>query len=626
MSEFKPMVKMYTDEPSVSLKLKKGGKVKAKHHKEHEEHGHKAMHHHAMGGMHHAFESEHGKAPKKPSMMERMKAMNPNQYKKGGKVAHKVMGGGMPMANPAMGGMAPMGPKAISAMDPMQRNARKMMVRKALTGMKKGGSADHKMIEKLEKELHHHESLPMSKAHHKASGGAIDRDETRTTIEKGAKKFAKTMVVDGEHKDRAHGTGMIKEGRPGGYAHGGKVHRISGHPEGTHEHHKAMAKHHKKMCDETGSAHHARKCEEHKHMAKMCKGGSYAKGGTTGERTPADTHESYNKGKIMFGGTIEDNEHDYENTQMHSAKRDKAHGTGGVSMSNAGGFKHGGKAHHKMHHKATGGAIPAASQKNMKEGHFKHDTVEGGDWENRAADTATAGVKNTRTGEVKESNAGGYRHGGHASKKHYATGGNVVDDGKAVKMPKHFVSRPVANSLQSGTFKTGGNVKKLAKGGRAEKEEKPNLRLISTHTGPKGHVAKVYKDKDWGEHRVRFYSPEGKHYPESDYHTDDKEDAHDTAKFALNRYKHGGKAKHFAQGDSVIDDAGTRATNKAYENFQRIQKEENEADANMIPNAIKSGMKAVKGMFGSKSPESVTKTEKSITVTPAKKRGGSMKR
>ena len=54
MSEFKSMVKMYTDEPSVSLKLKKGGKVKAKHHKEHEEHGHKNMQHHAMGGLHSA--------------------------------------------------------------------------------------------------------------------------------------------------------------------------------------------------------------------------------------------------------------------------------------------------------------------------------------------------------------------------------------------------------------------------------------------------------------------------------------------------------------------------------------------------------------------------------------------
>ena len=142
---------------------------------------------------------------------------------------------------------------------------------------------------------------------------------------------------------------------------------------------------------------------------------------------------------------------------MHQAKRDKAHGTGGIKESNAGGYKHGG--HAKKHHKATGGAIPAATEKNMREGHLKGDTYEGGDWEERAADTATGGVKNRMTGGVREANAGGYKHGGHA-KKHFATGGNVVDDGKAVKMPRHFVSRPVANSLQSGTFKKGGKVHK----------------------------------------------------------------------------------------------------------------------------------------------------------------------
>ena len=204
---------------------------------------------------------------------------------------------------------------------------------------------------------------------------------------------------------------------------------------------------------------------------------------------------------------------------MHSARPDHAHGTKGIPESNAGGFKHGGR--HKVHHKASGGAIPAATMKGKKEGHLKHHTYEGGNWENRAADTATAGVKGKKTGEVKESNAGGFKRGGKASKKAYATGGdvdmgqadrtlrqtsrgdtgrgyivvdksgktmsshksqsdairgalksddykvkrqyasggNVVDDGKAVKMPKHFVSPPVANSLQSGTFKRGGKVK-----------------------------------------------------------------------------------------------------------------------------------------------------------------------
>ena len=478
MSEFKPMVKMYTDEPSISLKLKKGGKVHAKHHKTHEEHGHKAMHHAAGGmmhGAHHAFESEHGKAPKKPTMGARMKAMNPNMYAKGGKVAHKVMGGGMPMGAPQgmpaapMGApmgqsMRPMGQSALGQMTPAQRAARAMMVRKALTGMKKGGSADHKMIEKLEKELHHHESMPMSKAHH--------------------------------------------------HAHGGKVHHMTGHAEGTHEHHKAMAKHYAEKCKDGGTPHMHKMHEHHKHMAKMCKGGKYAEGGkidkdmtrttiegnakkfaktemhdgdhhdsahgtgeihegkpggykhgghahkmhhkATGGSIPADTHESKNKAKTKFGGTYEGNEHDYVNTEMHSAKKDKAHGTTGVRMGNAGGFSHGGKAHHKMHHKASGGAIDKYETRN---------TVEGGNWENRPANTSKPGKSNTKTGEVKEANAGGYKHGGHASKKAYATGGNVNAMGKPVAMPKHFISQPVANSLQSGTFKKGGKVKKFDDGG-----------------------------------------------------------------------------------------------------------------------------------------------------------------
>ena len=92
MGQFKPMVKMFTDEPSVILKLKKGGKVKSKDHSD----GHKSMSEVSGGNPFAAAES--GKAPKKPSMSERQKAMNPNQYAKGGKVAHKQMGGMMPGA------------------------------------------------------------------------------------------------------------------------------------------------------------------------------------------------------------------------------------------------------------------------------------------------------------------------------------------------------------------------------------------------------------------------------------------------------------------------------------------------------------------------------------------------
>jgi len=343
MGQFKPMVKMFTDEPSVILKLKKGGNVKAKGQDE----GFKSMSH-ACGD---TFESESGKAPKKPSMSERRKAMNPNQYAKGGKVAHKQLGGAMPVVqNPAGSnatGVAPMqamGRAALAGMAPAARAARAAAVRRAMTGMKKGGSAESK-IAALEKELKHHESMESSKAHpqKKASGGVAS--------------FAKTKM-DTARKDKAHGTGEVKEGKPGGYA---------------------------------------------------------------------------------MGGTIEGNEKAFENTKMVSSKVDRASGTGGVKMANAGGFKSGGK-------------VPGLG-----------NAIEGGNWENRPANSAKPGVKNTSTGEVKEANAGGYKKGGSA-KKAYATGGNVVDNGKAEKMPRHFVSRPVANSLQSGTFKKGGKVKKFAEG------------------------------------------------------------------------------------------------------------------------------------------------------------------
>ena len=468
MSSFKPMVKMYTDEPSVILKLKKGGKVHHKeHHKHHEEHGHKSMHV-ASGGMmhgaHEAFEAEHGHAPKKPSMAERRRAMNPNQYAKGGKVAHKQMGGAMPMQGapaPAMP-MVPaapqaMGRQALMGMTPNKRMARAAMVQKALSGMKKGGSADPKCCAALEKELKHHESLSMAKAHpmKKASGGAIDRDETRTTIEGNTKKFVNTKVDDGSKKDRAHGTGIVKEGKPGGYATGGSI--------------------------------------------------------------PADTDKKFNKGRVVMGGTIEGNAKDYATTEMHQAKPDRSSSnTGGVRMANAGGFKKGGKV------PGIGNAI-------------EHD----GDWENRPADGTPPGKTNTTTGNVKLGNGGGFKRGGHASKKAYATGGQVIDDGRAEKMPRHFVSRPVANSLQSGTFKKGGKVK-------------------------------------------------------------------------------------FADG-------GTEDLSKgAYDRHYANEKAENEADRKAMMELPKRLYEGAKNLFSSTPTTppsgSVTKTEKSTTVTPPKKRGGSMRK
>ena len=139
-----------------------------------------------------------------------------------------------------------------------------------------------------------------------------------------------------------------------------------------------------------------------------------------------------NGGGFANGGTIKGNAGKFANTKVVDGdKNDSAKGTGGVKNGNGGGFKSGG-------------------------------TINGGNWENRPADTSKPGKSGGTTGGVRNGNAGGFKMGGTA-KKAYATGGKV-DSGKPEAMPRKPVSRPVANSLQSGTFKKGGKVGKYADG------------------------------------------------------------------------------------------------------------------------------------------------------------------
>ena len=62
----------------------------------------------------------------------------------------------------------------------------------------------------------------------------------------------------------------------------------------------------------------------------------------------------------------------------------------------------------------------------------------------------------------------------------------------------------------------------------AKAAEKPNIRLVQTHVdGDK--TAKVYKNNDHGEYQVKFHSG-GTYHKDNDYFSDDKDDAHATAK------------------------------------------------------------------------------------------------
>lgn len=63
------------------------------------------------------------------------------------------------------------------------------------------------------------------------------------------------------------------------------------------------------------------------------------------------------------------------------------------------------------------------------------------------------------------------------------------------------------------------------------------MRLRETLSHDKtNRTAKVYRNIDWNEYVVRFYC-DGKHLPDADYHTDDKDDAKVTARFWVLPYQ-----------------------------------------------------------------------------------------
>lgn len=189
---------------------------------------------------------------------------------------------------------------------------------------------------------------------------------------------------------------------------------------------------------------------------------------------------------------------------------------------------------------------------------------QGGEYRNTKMDTAKPDTNSAPTGEVKLGNAGGYKKGG-AAKKRYATGGAVNDSGRAVAYPAKKKSAPVSNDRQSGTFKKGGSVTP------AEKKLQANF---------KSENATAMK-------QAKAQSNE--------------------------KYQSGGSVTDLSKG--------------AYD--KSIGPSESDMDmAKAIRSVPRKLYEGAKSLFTSKDDKpsgSVTKTEKSVTVTPAKKRGGSVK-
>ena len=181
-----------------------------------------------------------------------------------------------------------------------------------------------------------------------------------------------------------------------------------------------------------------------------------------------------------------------------------------------------------------------------------------------------------KTGGVALGNGGGYKMGGKTSKKAYATGG-TVNTGKPVAMPQGAKkpSSPVSINELSGTFKKGGKVTP-AEGNLMKAFGRENASAMKS---AKAQSNEVY------------------------------------SKYGNMKMKGGG-----ATSDKEMD-----MSKGAYDAHYANEKAENEAMRNMVLGVPKKLMEGVKGMFSPKAPQgqgAVTKTEKSITVSPAGKRRG----
>jgi hypothetical protein len=211
MGQFKPMVKMETTEPSVELKLAKGGAVKMKKGGSTTKAKKMADGGGAMGALAgtpaligRPAVNAPVRAPMKPSMASRRKAMMAK------KPATTPSGPSMPMPTMKKGGKAEGGES------------------------KKTHMAEMSKMKGLEKELKSHESKPASKGHKGLKtggvvngqggykkGGGVSGDGIINTENQGG-KYRDTLMHTAEYTGKSSGvTGGVKNGNGGGYKTGG---------------------------------------------------------------------------------------------------------------------------------------------------------------------------------------------------------------------------------------------------------------------------------------------------------------------------------------------------------------------------------------------------------------------
>lgn len=264
-----------------------------------------------------------------------------------------------------------------------------------------------------------------------------------------------------------------------------------------------------------------------------------------------------------------------------ASKGHKGLATGGV-VYGQGGFKKGGLASSGIiNTEGQGGEYRNTKMVTAKPDHSPAKTGEvkmgnGGGY--KKGGMAMGGDMSCATGGVTKSNGGGYRKGG-ATKK-FAEGGAVQDDGKAVKMKQGSVPvpPPVSITALSGTYKKGGKVTKAE--GRLQKafksENATAMKEAKMYTNEKYPKSASIRKNEGGVIDAKAVS---------DKASRELEEALNPISMAKELY---GKARDYISSGSI--------SNK---------------DRDMVNKSAPKG--------------SITQTQKSVTVTPSKKRGGSVK-
>jgi len=397
MAEFKPMVKMYTTEPSVELKLKKGGHVKMKA-KEHD--GHKMMDGGVPPSMPTAMPARGGMptaaAPMKPSLAMRRKAMR-----------------AMPSA------AAPAGPVGMAG-----------------RMMKKGGTCEEK--------LEAHAKKPASKAHKGLKTGGVAMGQSGfkeggiINTEGQGGKYRDTKMNTAERTTKTSGkTGEVKNGNGGGFKKGGRCYAKGGGVEGNVSTTPAG-----KTGTTTGEV-------------KLGNAGGFKKGGKAKKMADGGASKKAVDGAKSGTGTVTEVERQIVR-KVTPKKSSDSRDVQSNDMTPSGTplnpeFL---KDYLKAPHYKKGGKTKKYADGGMVQG-----APIGLPSVSPTGRVGLPPV--SASGRIYDPNSAmlAQQPGGQPMPVGYATGGSVNDEGKAVKMPPRRVPTPVSINQLSGTYKKGGRVK-----------------------------------------------------------------------------------------------------------------------------------------------------------------------